>query len=118
VTAKVHLYTVKDLVRVPRRPDIIQQRSIVFLSAVVVPTAADLAATPIEEDLDGPNFDRPGRNLHSLSAVSPQLLDRLKEYHRRMLDCLSAMVTDDKGGTSGCTPATMARHAQLLGLSR
>jgi hypothetical protein len=31
------------------------------------------------------NFDRCGNNLHSV-AVSRQLLDWLKEYHRRMLE--------------------------------
>jgi hypothetical protein len=107
-----------ELVRIPRRPELIRQRSIVFLSAVVVPTAADLAATPIEEDRDGSSLDQPGRNLHSMANMSPQLLDRLKEYHRRMLACLSATVTDADGVSSGCKPETMSQQAQLLGLSR
>jgi hypothetical protein len=87
------------LVSVPRHPDLIRQRSVVFLSAVVVPTAADLAATPLDEDTYGFQTQSTGRPLHT---ISPDLLGKVEAYHRRVIDCLSAATTDADGNVSGC----------------
>lgn len=88
-----------DLVRKPRRPDLIRQRSVVFVSAVVVPTAADLAATPLVEDRYSVGGGQP-RTPHSLSDLSTELRDRITQYHHRMLEYLSSATTDSSGVVS------------------
>jgi len=85
-----------ELVRIPRHSDLIRQRSTVFLSAVIIPTAADLASTPFEEDV-ADNLP-----MHRLGSVT---LARVWRYHSTMLDCFASTVTDEKGATSGCPGA-------------
>jgi hypothetical protein len=86
-----------ELVRITRHPDLIRQRSTVFLSAVIIPTAADLASTPFEEDVSGSS------PMHRLGAP---LLAKVWKYHSAMLDCFANTVTDVKGATSGCPGAS------------
>jgi hypothetical protein len=100
----LELPIVGDLVRRPRHPDVIRQRGVVFISAVVVPTAADLAATPIEEDFFAANPPaRFGHTVHSLLGVSQDLPETVMRYHASMLRCLAATTTTSDGTASGCT---------------
>jgi len=89
---------------VPRHPDLIRQRSIVFLSAVVVPTAADLAATPLDEDKYTSGLEDPSTPVtaHILHKISPELLIEVADYHRRVLACLAKSTTDSQGVVQGC----------------
>jgi hypothetical protein len=91
-----------DFVRIPRRPDLIHEQSVVFISAVVVPTAADLASAPIEEDTDVIDNPPLGKDLHSFGADWPHVMDGIKEYHKRMLGCFARTQTDASGDVSGC----------------
>jgi len=90
---------ISELVRIPRHPDLIRQRSVVFLSAVVVPTAADLAATPLDVDAYRQPTSRTGKHLHS---IAPELLEEVMDYHKRVLECISAAATDTEGNVTGC----------------
>jgi hypothetical protein len=92
-----------ELVQKPRHPDLIRQRSVLFLSAVVVPTAADLASTALDEDLYWPNATQREKSLHRFKDISPSLFDQIELYHRRVIECLGQERTDIDGNVTPCT---------------
>lgn len=75
------------VVRVPRKPDLSFHRSFIFINALIVPTAADLASgIAVTEDQVKlrDNIFSTARNLEELGTV--ETAGRIREYHRLMLD--------------------------------
>jgi hypothetical protein len=84
----------------PRPPKEIYTQSLVFVDAVVVPTAADLGyGVPM---IDDQMELEPGRykKLTRFGDFPSHLGDRILQYHQQVVDCLNREYINGQGGVS------------------
>ncbi len=85
------------LIKRPLKPKEVYTQSLVFVDAMIVPTAADLGfGVPMVDDqiqLENGRY----RELKSLEAFPDYLGYRILQYHQRVVDCLSREYIDQTG---------------------
>jgi hypothetical protein len=91
----VEFPVLSELVRVPRRPQLIYHRSFIFINAMLVPTAIDLGwGVTIEPDLvqDKNDFTlfRQAASLGDLFRDHENDGGRIEQYHKRLLEHFEA----------------------------
>jgi hypothetical protein len=89
-----------DLFARPRPPKEIYTQSLVFVDAVVVPTAADLGfGVPVNYDqmeLEAGRY----KTLTRFGDFPSHLGDRILQYHQQVVDCLNREYINSQGGVS------------------
>ena len=84
--------------KVPRSPKTVHTQSLVFVDAIIVPTAADLGyGVPTNGDEYQPASTKSGESipaqgykiLHSFKDFPAELGPRLLQYHQKIVDCLN-----------------------------
>jgi hypothetical protein len=77
------------IVNRPRSPELVYSQSLVFVDAIIVPTAADLGyGVPITDDqleIEQGRFEK----IHELSKFPHKLGERILQYHSQVIDCLN-----------------------------
>jgi hypothetical protein len=90
-----------QVIKRPRKPEIVDTQSMIFVDAVVVPTAADLGTgVPIIEDqldLGNQRFVR----FHSLNDLPSNIGDQILQYHQHVVDCLNREYIGSNGTVTG-----------------
>jgi len=85
------------LVNRPRKPNEVFTQSLVFVDAIVIPTAADLGfGVPYTDDQISES-NQLYTKLHQLSDFPDHLGDRIMQYHQKIVDCLNREYIDSNG---------------------
>jgi hypothetical protein len=85
------------VVKVPRKPNLVYTQSLVFVDAIVVPTAADLGyGVPISDDQVEVNAGY-STNIRRMEQFPDHFREKLLDYHNRIVACLNREYIDEHG---------------------